>query len=134
MPPNITKDDSAFKLYMGDTGLASYKAGLTLDNMNLFNKTFLGGITENYIANTLAYNDYELFYWVSSSIAEVDFIIMKDGKNIPIEVKSGDKVRSQSLNVYISNYFPEYAIRVSARNFGFVNNIKSVPLYAAYLI
>ena len=29
---------------------------------------------------------------------------------------------------------PKYAIRVSAKNFGFGNNIKSVPLYAAYLI
>jgi len=134
MPPNITKDDSAFKLYVGDIGLTSYKAGLTSENMNIFDTTFLGGITENYVANSLVYNDYELFYWISNSIAEVDFIIIKDGMNIPVEVKSGDNVRSQSLNVYMNKFHPEYAIRISKKNYGFTNRIKSVPLYATYLI
>ena len=64
----------------------------------------------------------------------MDFVILKDGKQIPIEVKSGDNVRSYSLNSYIKRYGTEYAIRVSRKNFGFENGIKSVPLYAAYLI
>ena len=29
---------------------------------------------------------------------------------------------------------PNYAIRISTKNFGFANNIKSVPLYAVFLI
>ncbi len=29
---------------------------------------------------------------------------------------------------------PKYAIRISAKNFGFENNIKSIPLYATFLI
>jgi hypothetical protein len=43
-------------------------------------------------------------------------------------------VKSKSLGVYIEKYKPEYAIRISARNFGFANNIKSVPLYAVHCI
>jgi len=134
MPPNISRDVSSFKLYMGDVGLCSYRAGLTRENMGTFDKTFMGGITENYVANTLAGNDHELYYWESDSKAEVDFVIMKEGGIIPIEVKASLNVRSYSLNAYMKKYSPDYAIRVSGKNFGFEKGIKSVPLYAAYLI
>ena len=97
-------------------------------------KSDLAGITENYVANTLSCNGYELFYWESDSKAEIDFAIMKGGKVIPIEVKSNENTRSYSLNSYVKKYSPEYAIRISGKNFGFENGIKSVPLYAAYLI
>ena len=133
-PPEISKDISAFKLYMGDIGLTSFRAGLTRENMGIFDKTFLGGIAENYVANSLACNDYELYYWESDSKAEVDFVIMRDGKLIPLEVKAGEKTRSYSLNSYMNRYGPDYAIRVSGKNFGFENGIKSIPLYAVYLI
>ena len=119
---------------MGDTGLTSLKAGLTKGNMAIFDNTFMGGITENYVANTLAGNGYELFYWEADSKAEVDFIITRDEKIIPIEVKAGVNTRSYSLKSYIKKYNPEYSIRISGKNFGFENGIKSVPLYAAYLI
>ena len=62
------------------------------------------------------------------------FVIMKDGKLIPVEVKANESVRSYSLNSYINRYNPESAIRVSGKNFGYTNGIKSVPLYAVYLI
>jgi hypothetical protein len=53
---------------------------------------------------------------------------------IPIEVKSGDNVRSKSLKVYCEKYRPTKSIRVSSRNFGFENNIKSLPLYAVFCL
>ena len=34
----------------------------------------------------------------------------------------------------MSEFNPAYAIRISAKNFGFENNIKSVPLYAAFCL
>jgi len=133
-PPHISEDISSFKLYMNDIGLCSYKAGLTAGNMRIFDQTCMGGIVENYIACTLASRDHELFYWESGAKAEVDFIVMINGDVIPVEVKANDNVRSYSLNSYMNQNNPKYAIRVSAKNFGFGNNIKSVPLYAAYLI
>ena len=68
---------------------------------------------------------------------EIDFLIAKakigSRHNIsPIEVKSSTHVKSRSLNNYIKEYHPNYAIRISERNFGFKNNIKSVPLYAVF--
>ena len=75
-----------------------------------------------------------LYYWKSKSDAEIDFIIYNDDGLIPIEVKSSDNTKSKSLMIYMERYKPKYAIRLSGKNFGFANNIKSIPLYATFLI
>jgi predicted AAA+ superfamily ATPase len=66
--------------------------------------------------------------------AEVDFIIQYDSKVIPIEVKSSENTKAKSLNVYMDTYKPAYAIKLSTRNFGFEDDKKSVPLYAAFCL
>lgn len=58
----------------------------------------------------------------------------KEGKLIPIEVKSADNTRAKSLKIYMDTYQPEYAIKLSAKNFGFEDKKKIVPLYAAFCI
>ena len=67
-------------------------------------------------------------------MAEIDFLLNSSDGIIPVEVKAAENVRSRSLQVYAEKYRPNYAIRVSARNFGFVQSIKSVPLYAVHCI
>ena len=64
----------------------------------------------------------------------MDFIIQRDGKLIPIEVKTADNTKAKSLRVYMETYKPEYAIKLSAKNFAFEDNKKVVPLYAAFCI
>ena len=59
---------------------------------------------------------------------------LKQGLYKVVEVKASDNITSKSLNVYIKRYNPKYAIRISTKNFGLKNNIKSVPLYAVFLI
>ena len=66
--------------------------------------------------------------------AEIDFVIQRDGKRIPIEVKSADNTKAKSLKVYMETYKPAYAIKLSAKNFGFADKKKIVPLYAAFCI
>ena len=75
-----------------------------------------------------------LYYWTSGNQAEVDFIARIGEDIIPIEVKSSENTRSRSLSVYVKAHSPKYAIRLSMRNFGLENGIKSVPLYAAFCI
>jgi len=36
--------------------------------------------------------------------------------------------------VFIGSYKPAYSIKVSTKNFGFVDGKKSVPLYAVFVI
>lgn len=95
---------------------------------------FKGGMTENYVRVQLQINGYKTYYWESERGAEVDFIIQRDGIIIPIEVKSADNTRSKSLNIYMVTNKPRYAIKLSTKNFGFEDNKKIVPLYAAFCI
>ena len=68
------------------------------------------------------------------STKEVDFIISIDGNLIPIEVKNGEHVTSASQNEYMHLFNPAYDIRISEKNFGMENKIKSIPLFAAFCI
>lgn len=130
-------DLSSFKLYMGDIGLLTYKAGLIpedlMTNSNEISE-YRGGLTENYVAQALLTNKYSLYYWESDGKAEIDFVIVKDNKIIPLEVKSNDNVRARSLSVFCQRFEPEYSIRISSKNIGVENNIRSIPLYAVFCI
>ena len=103
---------------------------IILDNL----LQYKGIIAENYVATQLMANDNALIYWESGNQAEVDFILYNNDGIIPIEVKASDNIGSQSLNIYMKRYNPKYAIRISTKNFGFANGIKSVPLYATFCI
>ncbi|HKM22228.1 MAG TPA: AAA family ATPase [Lachnospiraceae bacterium] len=135
MPPNAYRDLSSFKLYFSDIGLLTRKANITLGTIQgAESNIFKGALIENYVAAILKSNGYELLYWTSNQEAELDFLIVKDGSVIPIECKAGDHVKAKSLMVYQEKYHPSYCIRISARNFGYIKEIKSVPLYAVHCI
>jgi len=138
LPLSVYKEPSFFKIYMTDTGLLCAHFGipahLILQKSSQLD-TIKGALTENYVCFALLANGYTPYYWESQGNAEVDFIIQnKTGDIIPIEVKSSENVRSKSLAQFIEYYHPPYAIRISTKNFGFDNNIKSVPLYAVHCI
>lgn len=131
-------DNASFKVYMADIGLLCSKFGIPPNVVLVDTKSFdgfKGALAENYVATALTANGYTPYYWESQGTAEVDFVIQdSEGNIIPIEVKASDNVRSKSLNQYIAKYKPIYSIRISSKNFGFENNIKSVPLYAVFCI
>lgn len=127
--------DEAFKIYLSDIGILRVLSKITINEI-LLNKNMLykGVLVENYVAQILNNKYKELYYWQLGSYYEVDFVINIDGDIIPVEVKASDNITSKSLNYYIERYKPKYAIRVSTKNFGFSNNIKSIPLYAVHLL
>lgn len=138
LPLTAYTDFSSFKVYMADTGLLCAKFGIpvnaVLAEMPSFDG-FKGAVVENYVAAALMTNGYTPYYWESRGKAELDFVIQdKEGTIIPIEVKSSDKVRSKSLNQFVSKYSPLFSIRISSKNFGYENGIKSVPLYGVFCI
>ena len=85
-------------------------------------------------AGYLRKNGYDLYYWESDGKAELDFMIQKEMDIVPIEVKTSTHIKARSLDLYMKTYHPKYAIRISEKNFGFENHIKSVPLYAVFCI
>lgn len=137
LPLEMYKDLTSFKLYMSDVGLFVNKARYPLYQIDLSNSPTMismGPLTEHYVANELRNKGYNLYYWESDGKAELDFLIQKDIDIIPIEVKTSIHNKSRSLDLYVKKYNPKYSIRISERNFGFENNIKSVPLYAVFCI
>ena len=124
-----------FKLYLSDVGILTNMLQIKYKDIILDNLLqYKGIIAENYVATQLLVNKHVLMYWESGNAAEVDFIIYNDDGIIPIEVKANDNVSSKSLNVYVKRYNPKYSIRISSKNFGFANGIKSIPLYAIFCI
>ena len=126
-----------FKIYVSDLGLLCAKKDLVPNDVLYMVEElndFKGGMTENYVNVQLCINGYKTYYWKSERGAEIDFVIQRDGHIIPIEVKSADNTRAKSLKVYIDMFKPEYAIKISAKNFGFEDNKKIVPLYAIFCL
>jgi len=137
IPINAYADLINFKLYMADIGLLTLRSQIPLQMILSdieIDNTFLGAMTENYVAQCFIANGKRLMYWNSEGKAEVDFVLQLDGKVVPIEVKKGRRNRAKSLGVFAESYKTEYAIRISKKNFGFENRIKSVPLYAVFCI
>ncbi len=135
IPLKVYEKNSYFKIYLNDVGLLTELAEISLynilsDEVNIFK----GMLTENYVAQAFTSNNISLNYWKSSNKAEIDFLVNIKGRIIPVEVKAAKNTKSKSLSVYRQKYNPDYSIKVSGKNFGFVNKIKSVPLYATYLI
>ena len=131
------RDIDAFKIYLSDVGLLCAKKDIIandilymVDELN----DFKGGMTENYVHNQLKINDYTTYYWESDRGAEIDFIIQREGKLIPIEVKAADNTRAKSLTLYLDRFEPAYAIKLSTKNFAQEDNKLIIPLYAAFCI
>ena len=131
------RDIDAFKIYVSDLGLLCAKKDLAANDILYMVEElndFKGGMTENYVNVQLSINGYNTYYWESERGAEIDFVIQRDGRLIPIEVKAADNTRAKSLKMYMDTYKPDYAIKLSAKNFAFEDNKKIVPLYAAFCI
>ena len=131
-------DEDTFKVYYSDVGIFNRLINndaktILLDDM----KIYKGIITENYVANQFKANGIDLLYWQGKRESEVDFLITSENDGvIPVEVKADNNTQSKSLGIYDSLYSPKYMIRISSKDFGHnpTSKIKSIPLYAAFLI
>ena len=131
------RDTDSFKIYISDMGLLGAKKEINPDDILFMSEEindFKGGMTENYVNIQLKINGYSTYYWKSDRGAEIDFIIQRENHLIPVEVKSADNTKAKSLKLYMQKFSPEYAVKISAKNFAFENRIKTVPLYAVFCL
>ncbi|MBQ6795086.1 MAG: ATP-binding protein [Clostridia bacterium] len=122
-----------FKLFVFDTGLLKYMAGI--DNSAILLKTdyqFKGPLTENFVLQQLKGQfNIEPRYFADKN-SEIDFIIQHGTDIIPVEVKSGESVTASSFKKYITTKKPHYALRFSKLNYLENGQIINLPLYLAY--
>ena len=137
--PLASHDEAnAFKLYCLDIGvlrrlsrLHSSAFGMKDD---LFSQ-FKGAFAENYAIQSLVGQlDLMPRYWLNEKPRhEVDFLMQVENSVVPVEVKSGENVKSPSLNHYRRKYADctPLAVRMSLRNLACENGVLSLPLYLA---
>lgn len=115
-------DSSNFKMFMGDTGLLvtqimknSKETDGEIYRKLIFNKlgTNLGLILENMVAQMLRARGYDLYFHEflykkkkngAEQKYEVDFLIVKDKKVIPLEVKSSSYKQHESIDCFMKKY------------------------------
>ena len=129
------------KMLLLDTGIFQRLLNLQLsdiffsDDFEVVNK---GAIAEQFVGlelikNSPPYTPENLYFWTrekDKSQAEVDYLIQRNEKIIPIEVKSGRSGKMQSMHLFLAEKRSEYGIRTSLENFTKYDNIQIYPLYA----
>lgn len=135
LPLNAYTSVSDFKMYVSDVGLLCAMEDVMPNDIlagNIGINDFRGGLTENYINQHLIANGHNIYYYADRYM-EIDFLLRIDDDIIPIEVKSSH-AQAKSLGLYLKKYKPKYGIKICDKNFGFENNIKTIPLYAAFCL
>lgn len=131
---------STFKLCPLDIGLmqslCGIPAGEVIQSADLL-VTYKGSLCEQFVGQELkaaggSQND-QLFFWsraAKSSNAEVDYLLVQNGKILPLEIKNGPAGRLKSLHLFMEEH-PESAVGIvlNAGNIGVVGNVKFMPLY-----
>lgn len=121
-----------FKLFVFDTGLLKYMAGI--DNSAILLKAdyqFKGPLTENYVLQQLCGQFEVAPRYYSDKNSEIDFILQYGAQIIPVEVKGGEDKSAPSFKRYIAENNPKHAIRFSKRGYRKDGEITNIPLYLA---
>ena len=121
------ENEDSFKLYVSDPGLLSNLCRLKMsDILSSEHNIYKGAVVENYVISQFTASGKHFYYYKPSDNMEIDVV--------PCEIKSGRHKKSTSLKNFIATYRPTRAFRLSELNFGQVDGLVSLPLYAAYCI
>ncbi|MBR5983660.1 MAG: ATP-binding protein [Bacteroidales bacterium] len=134
MPFRLAEQRNLFKLFSNDVGLLAcqYAAGFQLQIVTGQLNVNFGAIFENFAAQQLKANGFELHYFNSKKQGELDFVVECDGKVMPLEIKSGkDYKRHNALGNVLNNdeYDIETAIVFSLGNVERNGKIRYLPIY-----
>ena len=153
--PNVglgsTEQLKQYKMFVGDTGLfvtLAFKDKLFTENIIyqrlLSDKlaTNLGYIYENVVAQMLTASGNKLFYhtWPSESgkhSYEVDFLLSRGTKIMPIEVKSSSYKTHVSLDAFCDKFSSRITndrYLVYTKDLDRKESVKYIPSYMAYFL
>jgi len=138
LPISAYDDISAFKIYMADVGLLRRLALLApsavAEGSRLFVE-FKGALSENYILQALVHQ-FEAMprYWsMNNPNHEVDFLVQRENKIYPVEVKSGLPMESKSLKKFKELYADDVGLRLrfSLNTLRLDNDLLNIPMFMA---
>ena len=108
--------------------MSNLDSSIVLEGNKLFEE-FKGSYTENYVANVLTYLYETAPNYYTFDRCEIDFVIQRKNKIIPIEVKSNKSTNHNSLTKFNSNNDNEISFRFSLNNLSKDGKIINIPLY-----
>ena len=100
-PLQLNEKRNLFKLYMNDVGLlcAACMENIQFELLMGNVEANMGSILENVFAQQLKSNGFELHYFDSKKIGELDFVLQKGLNAVLVEIKSGnDFKKHQAIN------------------------------------
>lgn len=140
IPMEVYASDKKFKSLFLDIGLMNRVMGLdyneSLSHKNLLS-IYRGQLAEQFIGQEFtAAIRKQLYYWsrdAKNSNAEIDYLIQREGKFIPVEVKDGPSGKLRSLHLYRAYYNPVFSVVFHAGMKSILEeeNIIFLPLYFA---
>lgn len=110
LPLGAMASTKIFKAAMMDIGIMQHLCGIPIDleyQKADIMSIYEGAMAEQFIAQELNTVQESLYYWSrekKNSLAEIDFLAVKQGRIIPIEVKSGPSGRLRSLHLFLRTY------------------------------
>lgn len=133
-PLMLSKSRNLFKLFHCDVGLLT---SMYMDNnlkIKILNKDKninFGCIYENVIAEELTSKGFDLYYYKSNKLGEIDFLIENKGVVIPIEIKSGKNYKKHNAlnNLLSNNYDIPKGYILSNNNIRIEDNKIYIPIY-----
>ncbi len=146
---SLHKSLDAFKIFMADTGLfvtlcfwdKDYTENIIYEKL-LSDKleANLGYIYENLVAQMFIASGNKLFYYSfpkdEKHVYEIDFLLSRGNKLIPIEVKSSGYKSHKSLDIFCDKYSARIGERVMlyTKDYQKDGMVQCVPMYFAGLV
>ncbi|MBI2542493.1 ATP-binding protein [Candidatus Woesearchaeota archaeon] len=95
------------------------------------NRPDKGSLYENFVASELVKSGIGLKYWRTKSMAEVDFVIERNNRIMPVEIKSSliKPKFTKSFLSFLEKYKPAKSFILSERLFAEKNKTKFLPIF-----
>ena len=140
LPLEVQASEKKFKSIFLDIGLMNRTIGLEYNKAFIHNNLlaiYKGQLAEQFVGQEFEAKDRrQLYYWArdaKNSSAEIDFLEVRDGRFIPVEVKDGPSGRLRSLHLFRDQYHPPYSVVFHSGLPGILQDelIVFLPLYFA---
>lgn len=134
-PLGLSEDRSSFKLYMNDVGIltSQFMGNVDLDILNKKSSINFGSVFENAAAQEFKAHGFDLFYYNSKRLGEIDFVLQDAMGGITLcEIKSGKEYRRHSaLNnlMNTANYVFSNVYVFCERNVSVEHDVTYAPIY-----
>ena len=136
LPLTDQRDDKSFELYHLDHGLLRMMAGILVQDIDTDNVLDMmdGVIAEQYAMAELYMNKSvgDLYFWISSATAKVDFVYEGDGEVIPVDVQTSPHTKAQSSRVFRQRYNNKTSVRISTDDMFVDKGLVNIPLYGIW--